>query len=493
MSGQFIEKLTAEGGGESAEFLNDIVKYLWPNINAAGSKMVKEIVEPMFKTMLPGPLATLHFTKIDLGPVPLRLSNAKTTKSEEHGIILDLNVDWVGKADIELDADMIPALGVKSVQLHGRLSILLCPLTNVIPLIGAAQIAFINPPVLKLDFTGAANVADFSLIDDTVRKVILGIINSMLTLPNRMLVKLDPSCDYFKTYHYPLGMVRVTVEKAWGFGEEAKSSTRKFFNKLTRAAPDCYAKVDVGGEKSWKTATRNNTNRPSWNETHDFVVSDFDQCIKVDVLDEDINGDDEVGLAVTTVREVLVAGGRQELPLVHKGEETDGRVSISCEFFKYVADAGSLTASDHKGDGRLSGMATILVASAFGIKGLREALKPSVVVTWGKNHRFQTAVKTDAPGTDISNPAFDQAFRLPITTDLVGSSPDDFRISLLNGEKEIGAVDIPFASVADAPNKILQQKFDVGGGATVRASIRLEGIVPGEMPQHGAALPERHK
>ena len=72
--------------------------------------MVKEIVEPMFKTMLPGPLKTLHFTKIDLGPVPLRLSNAKTTKSELDGIKLDMNVDWVGKADIEMDADMIPAL-----------------------------------------------------------------------------------------------------------------------------------------------------------------------------------------------------------------------------------------------------------------------------------------------------------------------------------------------------------------------------------------------
>jgi hypothetical protein len=65
----------------------------------------------MFKTMLPGPLATLHFTKIDLGTVPLRLSNAKTTKSEfGGGIQLDLNVDWVGKADIELDADYMPAL-----------------------------------------------------------------------------------------------------------------------------------------------------------------------------------------------------------------------------------------------------------------------------------------------------------------------------------------------------------------------------------------------
>lgn len=116
--------------------------------------MVKDIVEPMFKTMLPGPLKSLHFTKIDLGPVPLRLSNAKTTKTDADGIKLDLNVDWASKSDIELDADMMPALvsrclrilsvrytaystiqGVESIHLHGRLEILLCPLTNVIPLV----------------------------------------------------------------------------------------------------------------------------------------------------------------------------------------------------------------------------------------------------------------------------------------------------------------------------------------------------------------------
>jgi Ca2+-dependent lipid-binding protein len=95
---------------DSTEFLNDIVKQLWPNINVAGGKMVKDIVEPMFKTMLPGPLASLHFTKIDLGPVPLRLSNAKTTKTEQDGIKLRMNLDWASKSDIEMDADMMPAL-----------------------------------------------------------------------------------------------------------------------------------------------------------------------------------------------------------------------------------------------------------------------------------------------------------------------------------------------------------------------------------------------
>lgn len=92
------------------DFLNDIVTQLWPNINVAGSQMIKEIAEPMFKTMLPGPLKTLHFTKIDLGTVPLRLNGVLVTKTETEGIKIDMNVDWDGECDIKLDADMMPEL-----------------------------------------------------------------------------------------------------------------------------------------------------------------------------------------------------------------------------------------------------------------------------------------------------------------------------------------------------------------------------------------------
>ena len=91
-------------------FLNEIVEQLWPNINVAGSQMIKEIAEPMFKTMLPGPLKSLHFTKIDLGPVPLRLNGVLVSKTEKEGIKLDMNVDWDGECDIKLDADMMPEL-----------------------------------------------------------------------------------------------------------------------------------------------------------------------------------------------------------------------------------------------------------------------------------------------------------------------------------------------------------------------------------------------
>ena len=52
---------------ERAGFLSDILKELWPYINIAGSDIIRNTAEPMFKEMMPGPLSTLHFTKVDLG------------------------------------------------------------------------------------------------------------------------------------------------------------------------------------------------------------------------------------------------------------------------------------------------------------------------------------------------------------------------------------------------------------------------------------------
>ncbi|KAK0347130.1 hypothetical protein LTR91_023257 [Friedmanniomyces endolithicus] len=461
------------------EFLNDIVAQLWPNINVAGSKMTMDIANPMFKTMLPGPLASLHFTKVDLGPIPMTVSKVLATKTDTNGIKLDLNVDWKGKADIELKGNMIPTLGVESVELHGRLSVLLAPLTNVIPLIGAAQVAFINPPVLSLDFTGAANIADFSVINGSVRKVILNIINSILTLPNRILVNLDVNNDYFQTYLYPLGIIRVTVDKAFNFAEESKGKASKFFSKLTRSAPDCYTEVTVGAEPEWKTKVKPNTTHPVWDETHDFVVTDYDQVIKLTVMDRDIGADAEVGLAVLTVREALMAGSAQDLSLVKKGVESEGRLSVSTQYFPFSPISDSFSIADHRAEGLICGLATILIAGAFGIKGPRETLKPSVVVKWGPKHHFQTGIQTDAAGVDISNPAFNQNFRIPVTAEMVGGGGGEvapFRIALMNGEKEVGGVDVPFAEVVGAPMMTLASRFEVGEGTTVRACICLRGI-----------------
>lgn len=469
-----VDTLTASGGAESAGFLNDIIAQLWPNINIAGSKMVKEIVEPILASTLPGPLSNLRFVKLDFGHVPMRVDAVDVHKTPSGSIKLDMNLTWEGKSDIELDGSMVPKIGIEHVHLKGRLSVLLGPLTNVIPLIGAAQVAFINPPELKLDFTDAANIADLGIISSTVRKIILDIIASMAVLPNRFLVKLDASNDYFKTYQPHLGVLRLTVQKATGVAGPKKSGAKRFLAKIVKDVPDCYCKVKLGAEEEWRTSTKKNDHDPEWNETHDFLVTDFEQNITLDVQDDDMGGDDDIGFGSTSITEILLAGGAHELPLTHKGNPTDGRVIVHAQFYNFVTEPSALSAEHSQGEGQICGLATVLVASVLGLQGQRDELNPSIKITWGAKE-FKTAAKTYSPGTDIFNPSFDQAFRIPITRDMV-NNPAAFKISLMNKTSETGAVEIPFADVLGAPDCAVADGFDVGGGATVRVSISLRGL-----------------
>jgi hypothetical protein len=72
--------------------------------------MIKGIAEPIFAATLPSPLNTLVFEKVDLGIIPIQFSNVGVTKTENEGIKLDLDLDWDGRCDIELNASMIPKI-----------------------------------------------------------------------------------------------------------------------------------------------------------------------------------------------------------------------------------------------------------------------------------------------------------------------------------------------------------------------------------------------
>jgi hypothetical protein len=60
--------------------------------------------------MLPGPLSNLRFVKLDFGPTPLRMSNVDVHRTELEGIKLDMDLDWDGKCDFELDGSMVPKI-----------------------------------------------------------------------------------------------------------------------------------------------------------------------------------------------------------------------------------------------------------------------------------------------------------------------------------------------------------------------------------------------
>jgi Ca2+-dependent lipid-binding protein len=298
----------------------------------------------------------------------------------------------------------------------------------------------------------------------------------MAVLPNRFLVKLDANNDYFKTYQPHHGIVRLTVEKAVGIAPpKKKSGVSRLLAKVIKDVPDCYVKVNVGAEKEWRTSTQKNNNEPVWNETHDFLVADFEQVIALDIQDDDLAGSDDIGLGQTSIKDVLLNGGSKELSLTHQGEETPARLVVHAKFFHFVAEASLLSAQNSASESSdsICGLATVLIASVLGLNGQRDELQPSVKITWGATS-FQTAVKTYSPGMDIFNPSFDQSFQIPITADML-ANPGSFKITLLNKTTEAGSVDVPFEDVLSAPGLCKEDSFNVGNGAMVRAQIFVHG------------------
>ena len=65
-------------------------------------------VEPILASTLPGPLGNLRFTKIDFGHIPIGFSNVDVHKTKTDGIKLDMDMDWEGVCDFELDGKMVP-------------------------------------------------------------------------------------------------------------------------------------------------------------------------------------------------------------------------------------------------------------------------------------------------------------------------------------------------------------------------------------------------
>lgn len=325
-----------------------------------------------------------------------------------------------------------------------------------------------------MTYTDAASIASLGVINNALRKAVLNIISSMAVLPNRFLIKLDAANDWFKTYQHPLGLLRLTVESGSNFGEDI-SQTKNILKKLVHDVPDCYTTVSISAEPQWRTKTIDNTRNPEWRETHDFLVTDHEQAIELDVKDKDMACDDDIGLATTSVKKLLLAGGRQELPLVHKGDETTGRLTIAGEFYRFVPDLASLSESAGSPDA-IQGLLTVLVASIRGLGGRRrEELQPSVRVDWGAEHTFRTAIKTDAPGTDIENPSFDQAFQMPLKAGILDGAPP-VKLTVMDAERDVGSVEVSLDEVLQVENLRLEKVFAIGNGVQLSAGIWLRGI-----------------
>mmetsp|Transcript_7548 Transcript_7548/g.8717 ORF Transcript_7548/g.8717 Transcript_7548/m.8717 type:complete len:828 (-) Transcript_7548:183-2666(-) len=343
----YNESADTTSGATHVNFLSDIVARLWPYINKAGTQMVRDIVEPKFKELLPGPLATLKFIKLELGTVPLVLDNilvrelrkVQDNDSGEEYLQFEWDVIWNSKCDIQLATDKLGGIapisfGVKGVTLSGRLQVIAKPLSSALPCIDAIQFAFVNPPTVELDFTGLANVADMkfniggiNLVDvkGIVRDIVNDILASSLVLPNRTHAPLAANVDYRDIFCPAYkGLARVHLHSGRGF--EIEKSNLKFLGGKDDI-PDVYCKIRLGVEDFWKSSCIQDNCNPKWNadtECHDFLYCcGRDQILEIQAWDSDsgtLDADDQLGIAFVSIGQVMLHSkgkqGTMELQLL---------------------------------------------------------------------------------------------------------------------------------------------------------------------------------
>ncbi|KAM8728364.1 extended synaptotagmin-2-A isoform 1-T1 [Acanthopagrus schlegelii] len=278
---------------ERVEWLNKTVKQMWPFICQFVDKLFRETIEPAVKGANPH-LSSFCFTKIDMGDKPLRVNGVKvyTENVDKRQVIMDLQISFVGNTEIDVDIKKYYCrAGIKSIQLHGTMRVVMEPLLGDMPLIGALSVFFLKKPLLDINWTGLTNMLDIPGVNGLCDNIIQDIIYSFLVLPNRLTIPLVGEAELARLrFPMPKGILRIHFIEAQDLlGKD------KFLGGLIKGKSDPYGVIQVGTQL-FQSKVIHETVHPKWNEVYEALIYDHSgQNLEIELFDEDTDKDDFLG------------------------------------------------------------------------------------------------------------------------------------------------------------------------------------------------------
>ncbi|KAF4088728.1 hypothetical protein AMELA_G00058020 [Ameiurus melas] len=278
---------------ERVEWVNKTVNQIWPYACRFLEKLFRENIEPAVKGANTH-LSTFSFTRIELGDKPLRVNGVKvyTDNVDTRQIIMDLQISFVANTEIEMDIKRYYCkAGIKSIQLHGVLRVVLEPLMGKMPLVGAFSFFFLKKPLLDVGWAGLTNILDIPGLNGFSDSLIQDVISRYLVLPNRITVPLvgDIELEQLR-FPMPKGVLRIHFLEAQNL--EGKD---KFFGGLIKGKSDPYGVVQVANQ-IFQSKTIKECLNPKWNEVFEAAVYEHSgQHLEVELFDEDPDKDDFLG------------------------------------------------------------------------------------------------------------------------------------------------------------------------------------------------------
>lgn len=401
---------------ERCEWLNKILKQLWPNANHYARTLVKQTIEPnVAESLAFYKLPGFRFDRIILGTIPPRIGGVKVYDYNvaRNEIIMDLDLFYASDCDINFYLGAMKG-GIKDFQIHGWIRVVMKPLIRTMPLVGGLQIFFLNNPNIDFNLVGIIDFMDMPGLSDLLRRIIVEQIGNIMVLPNKLPISLSDEVPAASLkMPEPEGILRIHVV-------EAKDLMKKDIGMLGKGKSDPYAIINVGSQE-FKTQIIDNNVNPKWDYWCEAqVYVELGQYIEFQLFDADETRKDEpLGRATIEIVNVVKRGVVDTWLTLEEAKH--GLLHVRLQWYKLTAEPNDLQAALMETQLlRVTSMSTALlivfIDSARHLKLARSNARPDpyLVCSVGKQKQQTAMIMRD------DSPVWEQGF-----TFLVGNPDND--------------------------------------------------------------------
>ncbi|KAJ7999237.1 hypothetical protein DPEC_G00213360 [Dallia pectoralis] len=440
---------------EKVEWLNKILQQVWPFVGQYLEKLLVETIAPSIRSSSTH-LQTLTFTKVDFGDKAMKVVGVKAHTDNDRGqVLLDVYISYVGDVEINVEVKKyFCKAGVKGIQLHGMMRVILEPLIGDVPIVGAVTMFFIRRPKLDINWTGLTNLLDIPGLNIMSDTLIMDTIASFLVLPNRLTVPLVADLHVAQLRSpLPRGVVRIHLLEA-----DNLPAKDNYMKGVISGMSDPYIICRVGPQ-TFTSQVVDNTVCPKWGEMYEFFVNVFISALFLPPSRTTVD--------LARVKKSIVVDDWFTLK-----ETKSGRVHFRLEWLVLQSSTGNLEQVLHRNESGAAASKTsdppsaailaVYLDKAEALPMKKGNKEPSPMVQLS----VQDVTKESRTCWTTSNPVWADAFTFFI--------PDPHKLSLDIQVKDndrtlsLGSLSIPLSRLLSSPNLSLDQWFqlDSSGSAS---------------------------
>ncbi|KAF0035042.1 hypothetical protein F2P81_012800 [Scophthalmus maximus] len=443
---------------EKVEWLNKVLQQVWPFVGQYLEKLLVETIAPSIRASS-AHLQTLSFTKVDMGDKAMKVVGIKAhTENDKGQVLLDLYISYVGNVEINVEVKRyFCKAGVKGIQLHGMMRVILEPLIGDVPIVGAVSMFFIRRPKLDINWTGLTNMLDIPGLNVMSDSMIMDAIASFLVLPNRLVVPLVAGLHVAQLRSpLPRGVVRIHLLEAQNLA--AKDN---YVKGVMAGLSDPYAILRVGPQ-SFTSQHIDNTDSPKWGEMYEVIVHEVPgQELEVEVYDKDTDQDDFLGrtkLDLGIVKKSIVVDDWFTLK-----DTPSGRVHFRLEWLTLLPSSDRLeqilkmneSVTSKIADPPSSAILVVYLDKAEALPMKKGNKEPSPMVQLS----VQDVTRESKTCYTTINPEWEEAFTFFIQDPL--KQDIDIQVKDADRVQTLGSLTIPLSRLLSNSNLSLDQWFQL--------------------------------